>query len=496
MKEKKFNMFRRITILVFSLITVLGLLFIMITYLATTQYHQASTQLLNREVAAHIAEFTSPFEKDGINKRKADSVFHDAMVISPSAEVYFLDTTGKVIAYHANEEEIKLKNISLDNIKKYIARQGQEYIKAPDPREPSDPKIFSAAEVFGKQKKLGYIYVILGSKQYESIMDLLLSSHTSNLAIRSFVVIILLSIIISLFYLNRIKKKFNQVIGVLEKFEQGDYNARFKIKEQDELTPITHAFNKMADLLSSTINSLTKSEKERKDFIANISHDLRTPLSIARGYTETLLIKKEGQEISAQQRQEYMHLVLNKIQQVEIMVKQLFEISKMEAVEFKPHKEPFVISEIVQETINTFQLITEEKKLSLKCTECQYHVWVNADIGLMERVVQNLVDNAIKSTPEGGNIQVSIMADQKDLVFQIENTGTPIPGDLFQWINDFRDEGNLLNNRPAKSGLGLLIVQKILHMHGSSLKAYTQNKASNIFSFRLAIIDPISKELI
>jgi uncharacterized membrane protein len=92
-------MFKRISILVFSLITVLGLLFILLTYLATTHYHQASTQLLNREVAAHIAKFTSPFESDGINKRKADSVFHDAMVISPSAEVYFLDTTGKVIAY-------------------------------------------------------------------------------------------------------------------------------------------------------------------------------------------------------------------------------------------------------------------------------------------------------------------------------------------------------------------------------------------------------------
>ncbi|MDQ3681661.1 MAG: hypothetical protein M3352_01145, partial [Bacteroidota bacterium] len=92
-------MFRRITFLVFSLITVLGLLFILITYLATTHYHQASTQLLNREVAAHIAKFTSPFENDGINKQKADSVFHNAMVISPSAEVYFLDTTGKVMAY-------------------------------------------------------------------------------------------------------------------------------------------------------------------------------------------------------------------------------------------------------------------------------------------------------------------------------------------------------------------------------------------------------------
>ncbi len=252
----------------------------------------------------------------------------------------------------------------------------------------------------------------------------------------------------------------------------------------------------MADLLSSTINRLTRSEQERKVFIANISHDLRTPLSIARGYAETLLLKKESQEISGQQRQEFVNLILHKIQQVEKMVKQLFEISKMEAAEFKPQKEPFVISEIVQEIVNTFQLIAEEKKLSLKCTECQYHVWVSADIGLMERAIQNLVDNAIKSSPEGGYIQVSNIVDNKDLVFQIENSGTPLTEDMLQWINHYSDEDNPFNNRPAKSGLGLLIVQKILHMHGSSLKAYTKNNLINVFSFRMAIIDPASKELI
>ena len=136
------------------------------------------------------------------------------------------------------KKEIKLRNVRLDNIKKYIESQGQIYIKAPDPKDPSDPKIFSAAEVFGKQKKLGYIYVILGSNRYESIMDLLFSSHISNLTIRSFIVIILLSIIINLLYLNRIKQSFNRMIGVLEKFEHGDYNARFKVKDLDELTPV------------------------------------------------------------------------------------------------------------------------------------------------------------------------------------------------------------------------------------------------------------------
>ncbi len=103
MKTKKITIFRRIGILFFTLITVLCLLFMAISYFLTTNFHQASTQLLNKEVAAHIAKFTSPFEKNGINKSKADSVFKNTMVLSPGAEIYFLDTAGKVMAFYANK---------------------------------------------------------------------------------------------------------------------------------------------------------------------------------------------------------------------------------------------------------------------------------------------------------------------------------------------------------------------------------------------------------
>lgn len=490
MKERQFGIFRRMVILVFSVITVLGILFIVITYLATTNYHQASTQLLNKDVAAHIAEFTSPFDKDGINKQKADSVFHDAMVLSPSAEVYFLDTAGKVIAFHAPQAEIRLWTIPLANINKYIATQGQEYMKAPDPKDPSHPKIFSAAEVYGKTKKLGYTYVILDSKSSENIMGTLLDSHISSLAIKVFIAIIVLSLIISIFYLMRIRKSFNRLIDVLQRFEGGDYTARFQVDEKDDLAPVTHAFNNMADLLAQNINNLTKSEWERKDFIAIISHDLRTPLAIARGYAETILITENEKKTREEQRREYMQLILQKIHQVETMVKQLFELSKIEAAEFKPRKEPFVLAEIVQEIINTFQLRAAEKNISLRCTQCQYHVWVAADVGMMERVVQNLVDNAIKNTPEGGTIQVSIVLDNQNLIFSVANTGSPLPEDLLQWINSFKENRGLLGKRPAKLGLGLLIVQKILLLHDSSLEAYIQEGSRNIFNFLMPVCDP------
>ena len=117
MKTKTFPLFSRILFLVFALITVLSLTFLLITYLSVIHFYQASTQLLNKDVASHIAKFTSPFEQDRLNKQKADSVFYQAMVISPSVEVYFLDTTGKVIYYHGTTSEIRLPTIPLENIR-------------------------------------------------------------------------------------------------------------------------------------------------------------------------------------------------------------------------------------------------------------------------------------------------------------------------------------------------------------------------------------------
>ncbi|MGI8581614.1 MAG: sensor histidine kinase [Chitinophagaceae bacterium] len=485
MKAKRFSIFRRIAILVFALITILGVLFMALTYYATTHYHLASTQLLNKDVAAHIAKFASPFDRYGVNKRRADSIFKNVMILNPSTEVYFLDSTGNVMDFYGPSKEIKLWKIPLENIDKYISSKGEEYIKAPDPRGPSNSKIFSAAEVKSNSKKLGFIYVVLGSNEYRNVSEMLFNSHISNLAIKAFVFITLLSIAISLLYIQRIQKSFNRMVNVLEKFQNGDFNARFKIKDNDELAPVSQAFNKMADLLTYNINQLTKAENERKDFIANISHDLRTPLAIAKGYAETLLIKKAEGTLAPKELEDYVNMILKKIAQLEHMVSNLFEITKMESPGFKAKKEPFVLSEIVQESVNTFQLNALEKKVILKCIQCQYHVWVNADIRLMERVIQNLIDNAVKSTSENGVVQVGMEVKNNYLVFNIENNGAPLADDLLQWINNHENEFEQYLGKPI-SGLGLSIAKKILSLHNSSLQVY-RNNDSNIFTFSIEI---------
>ena len=374
MKKYNSSIFTSIGFLVFTIILGLGAVFIFMTYMSATHFYQATTQRLNKDVAGHIAKFTSPFSSKGLDHKKADSIFYDAMVLSPSIEVYFLDTTGKVLYFHAPDSAIKLKKIPLDNIRKHISSDGLNYIKGPDPKNPSLDQVFSAAEVRNKSGKLGYIYVILGSYEFRKISDSLFDRHVQTLSLKVFAIMLFLSLLLSLLYLRRIRKNFIRIDSVLKQYKTGDYTARLKMEYHNEFYSIAEGFNSMADSLVLAIEKLEISAKERKDFVANISHDLRTPISIARGYVETLKdeIRKLPPDLSKQE--EFVHMAAKKINQLEVMVRQLFDLSKMESIEFNPLKEPFIISEIIEEAVNIARTSAVEKHITLTCCRLPAYV--------------------------------------------------------------------------------------------------------------------------
>jgi signal transduction histidine kinase len=433
MRKQPAAIFRRIYFAVFLLIAMLGLLFIGVTYMATTSFYAASTQLLNKDVAGHIAKFTSPYGREGFDRQKADSVFYEAMVISPSAEVYFLDTTGRVIYFHGSPGEIQRWQVSVEPLQRYILTGGLRYISGPDPRDPDHPKIFSAAAVEGERGKLGYIYVILGNEQYRSVEQMLMNSRVTPVVFGVAMSILALSLLITILYIRRVKRRFE---------------------------------------LIENMNRVAASEKERRDFMVNISHDLRTPLAIARGYAETLVMKKG--KLREEEVSEYSELVLSKIGQVEKMVGQLFELSKMESASFEMRREPFVFSEILQEVVRG-------RGYKIECQNCEDGSYVNADISMMERVLQNLVVNAALYSRENGRVAIRLEKTGDELIFRIENEGEPLRADLIGWLNG--TEGV----RPVRPAIGLEIVKKVLLLHGYVLRAEVLAGGTNVVSFRMPV---------
>jgi methyl-accepting chemotaxis protein len=253
MKTRPTGIFSRLGIFIFFVITALGVLFVVVTYNATSDYYQGSTQLLNKDIAEHISKLAAPYSKDGIDHKKADSVFNSTMIISPNTEVYFLDTMGNVKYYYAPDSLIKDRKVPVDKIETYLSDH-LHLIKNTDPRDPGNPKIFSAAPVTYQDQKIGYIYVILAGMEYRSVAEFVFKSQVGGWATKVFFIIILTTVIFSLLYTSRLQKRFNHVIGVLDQFKEGNLNVRFNIGERDEFFPIADAFNKMVAMLDIVIS--------------------------------------------------------------------------------------------------------------------------------------------------------------------------------------------------------------------------------------------------
>lgn len=471
MKGIRFRSLRHIVIIVFLLIIGTAAVFVVTTYYSAEKYHLASTQLLNRDVAAHIAKFTSPFEKNGINKKVADSVFHHAMVLSPSIEVYFLDTRGNVMSYYGKDGEIKSSHVELQPVLKYLSANGRLFIKGEDPRDSGTEKIFSAAEVNLNGSLLGYIYVILDSKEFRHASAELYNEHISKLLLNAFLFVIVGSVIITWLYARRVDKRLNNMISILDKFNHGDYNARFASDTNNEFAVFTNSFNRVADLLGENMSDLKRSEKVRKQLIVNISHDLRTPLAVARGYAETLLMGRK-EELAEEHCNEYTKLIVQHILQVESMATQLFELSRIDSPEIIAHKQPFVFSEILTEMVHSLAMTASQKSIEIDCEKCEDHSWIFADIKMMESAIQNIILNAIRYTPEQNTILLSTEHETNTVIFKADNPGKPFSDEMLSWLNQ---ESAVSSDLSPNATVGLTIVKRIAALHNYTIEASSAN---------------------
>lgn len=263
-------------------------------------------------------------------------------------------------------------------------------------------------------------------------------------------------------------------------------SARIPSKPGDEINTLAVVFNEMADTIVGNIENLKSMENLRRELVGNVSHDLRTPLAVIHGYVETLMIK--NQELDEKERNKYLKIVLEGTERLKKLVNELFELSKLEAHQVSPVKEPFPINELIQDISQKYQLIAKEKNISISAKSSESNLLVYADVGLIERVLQNLIDNAIKFTPEKGKISIEInQTDKVDAVeIKVSDTGKGIPQDQMPFVFDRYHIGDKRISLDKNStGLGLAIVKKILEIHDSKILLNSKINQGTTFSFQL-----------
>ena len=478
-------LFWKISAVFTFLLIILGLAYVGIASYISRKYYNEVNQQLYGDIAPHLVESTKPLKKGKPDTLVTHDIIHSIMVINPSVEVYLLDTAGRIIDYVVPDKSVKTHQVNLVSVKKFIAAKGKEYIAGDNPKQPGEESVFSAAPIYENGILTGYVYAVLASEKQKKIFNDLKGTLFYNLGTSIFLTTLFVAFIIGIIIFFLITDSICKIAEVVKRFKEGDYSARIEGKVKGNLGMLTSTFNEMADVIVDNIEKITSTDRLRQELIANVSHDLRTPLAIMQGYVETLIIKENS--ISTIEKHKYLGIITDSSKKLSDLVEQLFQYSKLEANQIQPQKEQFPLNDLASDIVMKYQLLADAKNINLQLQSPHYLPLVFADIALTERVLQNLIDNALKFTPEGGQITIHLENKSSGVEVHIIDTGIGIEKEDQAYIFERYNQLSKVEFSKKSMGLGLAIVKKILDLHQVNINVKSAVGEGTTFWFELPV---------
>ncbi|RUT58783.1 two-component sensor histidine kinase [Clostridium botulinum] len=299
-------------------------------------------------------------------------------------------------------------------------------------------------------------------------------------------VVILISVIGGLIYSKVISKPLISMNKVAKEMAKLDFTKKCTVKGEDEIGELSQSLNDLSNNLRISMEELQRAneqllddiakereiEKKRREFIATISHELKTPITILKGQIEGMLsnigIYKD--------RDKYLKRNLEVLNDMEYMVKETLEISKLESQGFKPRKEQVPLSKIVEECIYNISFIAKRKNIFID-KNINEDLFVHGDSKLLKKVVNNIITNAINHSPESEKVYANLQEEKDEIVLKVENTGIYIEeNELKEIFKPFYRIEKSRNRKSGGSGLGLYIVKMILDAHNGKYSISNNEK--------------------
>ncbi|MEW8697717.1 MAG: HAMP domain-containing sensor histidine kinase, partial [Candidatus Thiodiazotropha sp.] len=426
------TLYARLSLALIGLFLVTGLLYTLITTATTERYLQEITQHFNRDLAARIVAdrgLVIAGEMDDKALKKTFSVYMD---INPSIEIYLLDKEGKILAFSADPGKVKRKRVDLQPIQAFMDGEGFPLL-GDDPRSHERRKAFSVTPVPAGDMPAGYLYVVLRGEEYDNAEQAVEESYVLRYSASAVAVSLGFGLLTGLLLFHWLTRRVQRLSQVMSTFQQSDFTHHepfAKAKKEpggDEVDRLGAAFDEMAARIIDQWGQLKEQDRLRRELVAQVSHDLRTPLAALHGYLETVNMK--GEELNEERRDEYLAIALNQSERLKGMVEELFELAQLEARDTQPVCEPMPLAELVQDVFHKFQLRAHESGISLGWRVSGHQPYVNADFALTERVLDNLIVNALDHVEKDGTVSLMISEREREAVVSITDSGGGISED-------------------------------------------------------------------
>lgn len=491
------SLFKKLSLSIFVIFLVLitGLLWIFDSIESNSRAQ--AEQELHKQLAAHLVHDNpllsyDNITSDNLNYDTIGNLFRSMMILGANFEFYILNVDGVIVNYSAKPGEVIKTKVGLGPIDHFLNNTQQFPIYGEDPRS-SGHKIFSAAEIKDKDITVGYLYVIVRSQIYDGIVSRVENNRhlQTTIAVTILGIIFLFSVIfLSLRYFVSPLKK---VIKTIESIKQSGFEDKLTEIESSnsgvEIELLVTTFNKMINQINDQFEQLKRVDGERRELLTHLSHDLRTPLASLQGFLETIAIQKST--ISHEKQFQYIQRSLVNAERLRHFVDQIFELAHLESGHVSATLESIPIAELLYDLKDKFEIQATENALQLNVELDNEAIRINTDIAKLERVLTNLIENAIRHTPSGGSITLKLASIEqaKQVRVIVQDSGIGIPEEELPYLFDARYRGSkTAEDGQRHIGLGLTISKKLLRVLGSEIKVRNNPDKGANFSFCLPVV--------
>lgn len=480
------RLYSRLAVTMLVLLIALGATVMLVSYYTSERYSLEVTQRINRDIALHAAEDMPLLDEGQVNQVALKELAHHVMFINPIVEVYLLSPEGEVLSHALPYDTVLLDRVDTEPLQQFMQDDARLPIFGDDPRSPGTRKVFSVSPIMNGDETAALLYTVLNGKTHDGLRDTVQASYNLRAGFTTIAGSLALATLAGLLVFALLTRRLRSLMNAVRDYRDGEYQGQMLpipvSGRGDEIDELATAMMDMSRRIERQFDGLKEVDNARRELIANVSHDLRTPLASMQGYLETMLTR--GDTLSSQQKEDYLATAYKHSRRLNELIGELFELAKLESAAMEPDWEEFPLVELVQDLVQDYTLEAAERDIALKTHCASTRLMVYADIGLIHRVLENLMQNALRHTPEGGCIDLHVREEAGRVWLDVSDNGEGIAQRDMPHIFErfYRPD---TESTSQGHGLGLAIVKRIIELHRSQVAVKSELNRGTSFSFWL-----------
>lgn len=442
-----------------------------------------------------VATFVSSMTVDNLKKDKADTLYREATLIANTyasdlynsettleavkneldaletylnASIWIINPSGRIVLDSSAPVDVE-NEVVIENFDSTIT-EGSYYIIGDFFGTFTEDMLSVFAPITSDFKVKGYVVIHSSMSSLQAASDSLL-----NISYITLVILFLLSLIILIFFTEMVYIPLRKITEATEHYASGNMHYEFTVESEDEM-------GYLAATLSYMASEIARAEDDQKKFVANISHDFRSPLTSIRGYLEAML---DG-TIPPEQHEKYLTIVLNETERLTKLTNSLLILNNLNMKGIFLDKTDFDINTTIRNVAASFEGTCREKKIAIELLLTGEEMFVTADMGKIQQVLYNLLDNAIKFSHHNSIIKLETTEKHNKIFISVKDSGIGIPKDNLKLIWDRFYKSDISRGKDKKgTGLGLSITKEIIQSHGEHINVISTEGVGTEFIFSL-----------